>query len=58
MIQRYMSKVSRSLLDRIDLHVDVLAVRFRGRKGFSANADMQTKEIREFCRLDAAVRNR
>jgi magnesium chelatase family protein len=71
-------------LDRIDLHIEVPAVkykdlsskesgessekirervvkareiqsrRFRGRKGMYANADMQSKEIREFCKLDAA----
>jgi magnesium chelatase family protein len=28
--------------------------RFKGRKGLYANADMQSREIREFCRLDAA----
>jgi magnesium chelatase family protein len=79
-----MAKVSGPLLDRIDLHIEVPAVkykdlsskesgessesirervvdareiqakRFRGRKGMFANADMQSREIREFCRLDAA----
>lgn len=28
--------------------------RFRGRKGLYANSDMQSKDIREYCRLDAA----
>jgi magnesium chelatase family protein len=28
--------------------------RFKGRKGLFANADMQSKEIREFCKLDDA----
>ena len=28
--------------------------RFKGRKGLYANADMQSKDIREYCRLDAA----
>ena len=28
--------------------------RFKGRKGLYANADMQSKEIREFCKLDSA----
>jgi magnesium chelatase family protein len=30
------------------------AERFRGRKGLYANADMQSSEIREFCRIDGA----
>ena len=77
-----MAKISGPLLDRIDLHIDVPAVkykelsskesgehsenirtrvmkarerqtaRFKDRKGFFANADMQSKEIREYCRLD------
>jgi magnesium chelatase family protein len=78
-----MTKVSGPLLDRIDLHIEVPAVkykdlsskemgesserirervvnaresqakRFRGRKDIYANADMQSKEIREFCKLDS-----
>ncbi len=77
------AKVSGPLLDRIDLHIEVPAVkykelaskelgersasirdrvirargiqakRFQGRKGMFANADMQPKEIREFCAIDA-----
>ncbi|MEW6510201.1 MAG: YifB family Mg chelatase-like AAA ATPase [Bacteroidota bacterium] len=83
-IQKYMTKISGPLLDRIDLHIEVPAVRyrelssndsgeksdiirervanardhqaarFRGLKGMYANADMQTREIRQFCRLDGA----
>ncbi|MCZ6777222.1 MAG: ATP-binding protein, partial [Ignavibacteria bacterium] len=83
-IQKYMAKISGPLLDRIDLHIDVPAVkykelsskesgensegvrsrviqarevqvrRFKGRKDLFANADMQSKEIREFCKLDDA----
>jgi magnesium chelatase family protein len=83
-VQKYMAKISGPLLDRIDLHIEVPAVkykelsskesgensasirgrvmearenqvrRFKGRKGLYANADMQSREIREFCRLDAA----
>ena len=83
LIQKYMAKISGPLLDRIDLHIEVPAVkyrdlsskesgepserirsrvsqarevqaaRFHGRKGLFSNADMQSKEIREFCRLDA-----
>ena len=79
-----MAKVSGPLLDRIDLHIEVPAVkykdlsskemgevserirervvnareiqarRFRGRKAMYANADMQSREIREFCSLDAS----
>ena len=81
-IQKYMAKISGPLLDRIDLHIEVPAVkykelsskesgekseqirsrvieareiqakRFSGRKGLFANADMQSKEIREFCKID------
>ena len=84
MIQKYLAKVSGPLLDRIDLHVEVPAVRYRdlsskemgeksedvrarvlkareiqrarfaGKKGIYANADMQSREIREFCRVNDA----
>ncbi len=83
MIQKYMAKISGPLLDRIDLHIDVPAVkykelsskesgeksgqvrdrvirareiqsrRFLDRKGLFSNADMQSREIREFCRIDS-----
>lgn len=83
MIQKYMAKISGPLMDRIDLHIEVPAVkykelsskeggesseqirarvteareiqrkRFAGRKGLFANADMQSKDIREFCKIDA-----
>ena len=79
-----MAKSSGPLLDRIDLHIEVPAVkfkelsskeagecsasirarvilareiqmkRFEGRKGMYCNADMQSKDIRTFCTLDAA----
>ncbi len=82
-IQKYVGKISGPLLDRIDIHVEVPAVRyaelaakrsgepssvirdrvvrareiqarrFTGRKGIFCNADMQSKEIKEFCSLDA-----
>lgn len=81
-IQKYMAKISGPLLDRIDLHVEVPAVkykelaskesgensasirsrvvtarlrqtdRFRSRPHLFSNADMQSKEIREFCKID------
>ncbi|MGA9115260.1 MAG: YifB family Mg chelatase-like AAA ATPase [Bacteroidota bacterium] len=83
-IQKYMARISGPLLDRIDLHIDVPAVkygeltgrqcgekshsirlrvvrardiqarRFSGRKGMYANADMQAKDIRDYCRLDTS----
>jgi len=83
-IQKYMAKISGPLLDRIDLHIEVPAIkykemaskevgeksesirarviqarehqmkRFAGRKGLFANADMQSKEIQEFCKIDTA----
>ena len=83
-IQKYMAKISGPLLDRIDLHIEVPAVkykelsskesgessekirlrvmhareiqaqRFKSRKGMYANADMQSKDIREYCKLDSA----
>ncbi len=79
-----MAKISGPLLDRIDLHIEVPAVkykelsskaegessqqiregviaareiqmkRFAGRKGMYSNADMQSKEIQSFCKLDSA----
>jgi magnesium chelatase family protein len=79
-----MAKISGPLLDRIDLHIEVPAVkykelaskepgensasirqrvisardiqmkRFDGRKGMYCNADMQSKDIQTFCKLDAA----
>lgn len=79
-----MAKISGPLLDRIDLHIEVPAVkykelsskesgeasekirarvmqareiqarRFKGRKDMYANADMQSKDIREYCKLDSA----
>ncbi|MEZ4786054.1 MAG: YifB family Mg chelatase-like AAA ATPase [Candidatus Kapaibacterium sp.] len=83
-IQRYMSKVSGPLLDRIDIHIEVGAVKYQElsseRKGEAStvvrervvgargvqeerfkrnpevfkNADMGSKDIRTFCKLDSA----
>ena len=82
-IQKYMSKVSGPLLDRIDIHIEVPAVkykelssdvkgesskqiqkrvlnarqvqheRFKNYKNIHSNADMGTKEVREFCKIDS-----
>jgi magnesium chelatase family protein len=83
-IQKYMARISGPLLDRIDLHIEVPAVRYKElsskaegepsqrirerviqarevqmkrfdlRKGMYCNADMQSKDIQSFCKLDAA----
>ena len=83
-IQKYVGKISGPLLDRIDIHVEVPAVkytelsskrsgenssairervvrarevqtgRFEKRKDLYCNADMESKEIKEFCQIDAA----
>ena len=85
-IQNYLGKISGPLLDRIDIHVEVPAVkyqdlssnrlgepsekirervinarkiqslRFTGSHSFK-NADMSSKEIRNYCKLDSAGEN-
>ncbi len=84
MIQKYMAKISGPLLDRIDIHIEVPAVkvaelsqkkpgepsasirervivaretqlkRFMKQKNIFSNSGMQSKEIREFCKIDSA----
>jgi magnesium chelatase family protein len=83
-IQRYMARISGPLLDRIDIHIEVPAVkykelaskelgessatirervvyarqrqtdRFKNIKGMYCNANMGSKEIREYCCIDHA----
>jgi magnesium chelatase family protein len=45
MIQRYMSKISGPLLDRIDIHIDVPAVNYKELR--AASAPEGSREIRE-----------
>ena len=82
-IQKYMAKISGPLLDRIDIHIEVPAVKFKdltsssvgerstdirkrvivareiqqerfiGLKNIFKNADMSSKELHKFCKLDS-----
>ena len=83
-VQNYLSKISGPLMDRIDLHVEVVPVsheelasdkpsersaeirkrvvaareiqkrRFAGCQGVFANAQMSSRMVREYCRIDEA----
>ena len=83
-VQNYLSKISGPLMDRIDLHVEVVPVsheelasdkpsersaeirkrvvaareiqkqRFEGCQGVFANAQMSSRMVREYCRIDEA----
>jgi magnesium chelatase family protein len=49
MIQRYVSKISGPLLDRIDIHIDVPAVNYkelRGRASVEGSAEIRERVIR------------
>jgi magnesium chelatase family protein len=46
MIQRYVSKISGPLLDRIDIHIDVPAVKYKELRGSDSNAETSA-QIRE-----------
>lgn len=86
-IQKYMARISGPLMDRIDIHIEVPAVkiselagkslgeksedirkrvqqarlrqteRFTQLMGIHANADMDTKLIRRFCKIDSTGQN-
>ncbi|MEK6569908.1 MAG: hypothetical protein AABZ61_00950, partial [Bacteroidota bacterium] len=57
-VQRLSSKESGESSEKICARVmqarEIQVHRFKGRKGLYANADMQSKDIREYCKLDAA----
>lgn len=86
-IQKFLTKISGPILDRIDLHIHVNPVkyqelsskseqerseyvrervvaareiqlkRFKDRKGIYSNSNMTSKEIKEYCRIDADCEN-
>jgi len=87
-IQRYMSRISGPLLDRIDIHISVPSVkyaelssdtrgekserirdrvngsrerqldRFKNEKAIYSNAQMESRDIRSYCKLDEKVGTR
>jgi magnesium chelatase family protein len=46
-IQRYVGKISGPLMDRIDIHIDVPAVKFNELRGRGTQASESSREIRE-----------
>lgn len=46
-------ETSAAIRDRVVRAREVQARRFAGRKGLYSNADMESKEIKEFCQIDA-----
>ncbi len=86
-VQKFLTKISGPILDRIDLHIHVNPVkyqelsskteyersenvrervikareiqlhRFKDRKGIYSNSNMTSKEIKEYCKIDAECEN-
>ncbi|CUS76359.1 Magnesium chelatase, subunit ChlI C-terminal, partial [Candidatus Kryptobacter tengchongensis] len=44
---------SAQIRERVIMAREIQLKRFKGRKNLFKNADMQTREIREFCRIDS-----
>ena len=49
MIQRYISKISGPLLDRIDIHIDVPAVNYKELRGRTARRKAQRRYVSAWC---------
>jgi magnesium chelatase family protein len=48
------AELSQNIRERVMKAREIQHHRFKGRKGLFSNADMQSKEIREFCEIDSA----
>ena len=46
-------ELSKTIRERVTRAREIQSKRFVGRKGLFKNADMQSKEIREFCQIDS-----
>jgi magnesium chelatase family protein len=57
MASKEIGENSSQIRDRVTLGRATQAKRFEGHKGLFTNADMQSKDIREFCRVDEACEN-
>ena len=55
-IQRYVSKISGPLIDRIDIHIEVPAVKYKELRGNGATEDSATIRERVLCARAAPVR--